>query len=98
MVVDDTGHRIVSLQGKLTTEVRFGWGVLGKLQPGGTFDVERREVGRGIWQISETHVHIQGRAVFFHSISDQEDDVKSKFEELPSNITPQDAEQRLMQK
>lgn len=98
LVVDNAEHRIVSLRGKLIREVKFAWGILGELDPGGSFDVERRQVARGIWQITETHVHIQGHAILFHSISDQEDDVKSKFEELPSNITLEEAEQRLLAK
>jgi len=98
MVVDDSEHRIVSLRGRLMREVKFGWGILGELKPGGSFNVERRQVGGGIWQITETHVHIQGHAIFFHTISDQEDEVKSKFEELPANISLEEAEQRLMQK
>lgn len=96
MAVDDKEHRIVSLRGKLISEVKFGWGLLGALEPGGTFNVERRQVGHGIWQITETHVHIQGRALLFKTISQQEDDVKSKFEELPSDTNFQAAEQKLM--
>jgi hypothetical protein len=98
MVVDGSGHRIASLKGKLIREVKFGWGMLGALKPGGSFDVERRQVGGGMlqWQITETHVHIQGHALIFHSISEEEDEVKSKFEQLPSNISLEDAEQRLM--
>lgn len=96
MEVEDQAHRIVSLRGRLISEVKFGWGLFGSLEPGGTFDVERRQVGRGIWQITETHVHIQGHALIFKSISEQEDDVKSKFEELPSDISMQAAEQKLM--
>ena len=98
IVVDDEQHRIVSLRGKLINEVKFGWGLLGELDPGSSFDVERRQLAHGIWQITETHVHIQGHAILFHSISDQEDDVKSKFEELPENITLEQAEQKLMEK
>jgi hypothetical protein len=96
MAVDDAEHRIVSLRGKLISEVKFGWGLLGSLEPGGTFNVERRRVGRDVWQITETHVHIQGRALLFKTISQNEDDVKSKFEELPSDTNLQAAEQKLM--
>jgi len=97
MVIDDTAHRIVSLNGKLIKDVKFGWGILGTLKAGGSFSVERRLVGGGIWQITETHVHIQGHALIFHTISEEEDEVKSKFEELPSDISLEDAEQKLME-
>ena len=98
MAIDDVQHRIVSLRGKLINGVKFGWGLLGELDPGGTFDVERRQTGHGIWQITETHVHIQGHAVLFHSISEQEDDVKTKFEELPASTSLEQAEKKLMEK
>jgi hypothetical protein len=97
MTVDNAQHRIVSLKGRLIRDVKFGYGLLGELSAGGTFDVERREIGKGVWQITETHVHISGHALLFKSISDQEDDVKSRFDELPGNISFADAENRLMQ-
>jgi hypothetical protein len=96
MAVDNTQHRIVSLKGRMIHDVKFGWGLLGELRAGGTFDVERREVGDGEWQIVQTHVHIQGHALIFKSISDQEDDVKSRFKELSPNLPVAAAEKLLM--
>ena len=96
MTVDDAQHRIVSLRGRMVNEVKFAWGLLGELQPGGTFNVERRELAPKIWQITETHVHIQGHALIFKSISEQEDDVKSRFQQLPQSITFQEAEEKLL--
>lgn len=96
MAVDDKDYRIVSLKGKLIHEVKFGWGLLGALQSGGTFDVERRQLAPGIWEITETHIHIQGHALIFKSISEQEDDVKSKFEQLPREITFPQAQEKLL--
>lgn len=96
MAVDNAQHRIVSLRGRLIRPVKFAWGLLGTLEEGGTFNVERRQLTPGIWQITETHIHIQGHALIFKSISEQEDDVKSKFEQLPANITFREAEEKLM--
>lgn len=95
MTVSDT-HRIVSLRGRLIHDVKFAWGILGDLYAGGTFDVERRQLAPGIWEITQTHVHIQGHALIFKSISEQEDDVKSRFQELPADITLREAEQKLL--
>jgi hypothetical protein len=96
MRVDTAQHRIVSLKGRLIHDVKFGGGLLGELEAGGTFEVERRETGKGEWQITETHVHIQGHALLFKSISEQEDDMKSKFKRLPDNISLADAERELL--
>ena len=96
MMVDTSEHRIVSLKGRMIRDVKFFGGLLGNLRSGGTFDVERRKTGGKVWQITETHVHIQGRALLFKSISENEDDVKSKFEELPNDVTLSQAEQDLL--
>lgn len=97
MLVDTRQLRIASLKGKLIQTVKIFGGLLGSLDAGGTFDVERRETGPGVWQITETHVHIQGHALIFKTISEQEDDVKWDFKELPDDITMQQAKTDLMQ-
>ncbi len=96
MLVDTRQHRIASLKGKLIRDVKILGGLLGSLDAGGTFDVERRQTGNGVWQITETHIHIQGHALIFHSISEQEDDVKSDFKPLPPDITMQQAKNDLL--
>jgi hypothetical protein len=77
LVIARNGDRIRTLRGQLSYNVLIGFGLLAKLYKGGTFDVERRLVGEGHWQITETHVHIGGHALLFHSIGQQEDEVKT---------------------
>ena len=96
MTVNDEQHRIVSLKGHMIHDVKFWGGLLGSIKAGGTFNVERREIGKGVWQITATHVHIEGRALLFKSISDQEDDDKTRFKQLPGDISPRDAEKLLL--
>lgn len=79
IVVAHDGDRIKTLRGTLTTDVRIGFGLLGKIDEGGTFDVERREIAPGHWQITSTHVHIGGKALLFKTIGQQEDEVKDDF-------------------
>jgi hypothetical protein len=94
LVISKEGHRIRSLRGKLTDDVKIGFGLLGKIDQGGTFDVERRVVGNGSWQITETHVHIGGHALLFHTIGQQEDDVKTEWKPSTAH-TLQEAAQEL---
>jgi len=77
MVIARNGNRIRTLRGQLSYNVLIGFGLLAKMFKGGTFDVERRLVGEDHWQITETHVHIGGHALLFHSIGQQEDEVKT---------------------
>lgn len=96
MLVDTREHRIASLKGKMIQDVKILGGLLGSLDAGGTFDVERRQTGGRVWQITETHVHIQGHALLFRTISEQEDDVKTDFRQLPGDITMQQAKNGLI--
>jgi hypothetical protein len=97
MTVDNAQHRIVSLKGRLIHDVKFFGGLLGDLKAGGTFDVERRQMSSGVWQITQMHVHIDGYALLFKSISEDEDEEKTDFERLPQNISFPDAERRLLE-
>lgn len=97
MTVDDTQHRIALLKGTLIHDVKFFFGVFGNLLSGGTFNVQRHQLAPGVWQITQAHIHIQGHALVFKSISEQEDDVKWKFKQLPDNITFEQAEKLLLE-
>ena len=94
IVVSREGDRIATIRGSLTDDVKFGFGIFGRLRKGGSFQVERREVAPHHWQITESHVHIVGKALFFKSIGDQEDEVKTDFHPSPAQ-TLQQAEQLL---
>lgn len=96
MAVDKEQLRIASLKGRLIRDVTIAGGWLGRLNAGGTFDVERRQTGDKVWQITETHVHIQGHALIFKTISEQEDDVKTEFKPLPAETSLPQAEGELM--
>ncbi len=91
LVVDKKQHRIVTMSGKLTEDVTIGWGLLGRLREGGTFRVERREVSPGLWQITETHVHIEGKVLFFKNIGQQQDEVQTEFTQVPAGTTLEQA-------
>jgi hypothetical protein len=93
LIVSKAGHRIHTLRGQLTDNVLIGFGILGKLDRGGTFDVERRIVGDGLWQITETHVHIGGHALIFHTIGQQEDDVKTEWKPSTAHTLEEAAQQ-----
>jgi hypothetical protein len=94
MLISRDGNRIRTLRGRLTQDVKFGFGIFGRLNAGGTFDIERRQVGGGHWQITESHVHIGGKALLFKNIGQQEDEVKTDWKPSP-DATLEAAEQTL---
>jgi hypothetical protein len=86
LVVDEKSMRLVRLTGRLMQAINFGWGILGHLDAGGTFAVDRTEIAPGEWQITQTHVHISGHALFFKTIGDQEDEVTSDYKPVPDGV------------
>jgi hypothetical protein len=86
LIIRESDMRLVKLTGKLLQGVYFGWGILGHLDAGGTFVIVRTEVAPGIYQITQTHVHISGHALFFKSIGDQEDEVTSDYKPVPDDV------------
>lgn len=97
MTVNDAQHRIAMLKGTMIHDVKFFFGIFGNLLAGGSFSVERSQLAPDVWQITQAHIHVNGHALVFKSISDQEDDAKWKFKRLPDNITFAEAEKLLLE-
>ncbi len=91
VVIDRAQHRIETISGRLTQDVVFGFGFFGRLRAGGTFRVERRELAPGLWQITETHVHIDGKALLFKSIGQQQDEIQTEYTRVPNGTTLEQA-------
>jgi hypothetical protein len=86
LLIDAKQIRLAKLSGTLVSDVEFGFGILGKLQKGGTFEVVQSEVAPNDWEVSLLDVQISGRALFFHSIGEQQHEVKSQFEPVRPDL------------
>jgi hypothetical protein len=78
--------RFVKMQASLTDDVKFGWGLLGHLDRGGTMLVEQQEVAPNHWEVTTLDLNLKGKAVFFKSINVQEKETNSRFQRLDDNI------------
>lgn len=85
--VEPKQQRLGSINGQLLSEVKFGGGLLGHLEKGGTFTVRRRELAEGDWEMTEMSVNMQGKALLFKSIAVQQKEVHSNFERVPEEIS-----------
>jgi hypothetical protein len=80
LVVDNQQHRIGRMSGHLIHDVSFGGGLLGKLKERSSFSLQQDQVGPSLWQLTSFHVHLEGNALIFKSISLQQDDDRSRFQ------------------
>lgn len=91
MWVSASQKRLISIDGRLTSEVKFGGGLLGHLEKGGHFMVKRTEVAPGDWEVTELTVDMQGKILLFKNISVQQKEIHSNFERMPDDISIADA-------
>jgi hypothetical protein len=57
--------------------------------------VVRTQVGPGVWDITTTHIHIQGHALIFKSIGEEQDEVTSHYHRTPKSLSLEDAAKML---
>jgi len=93
MIVNVKQKRLMEIHGHLKDEVHFG--ILGHLNKGGTFDVRQEEVAPGLWEITLLKVNMQGKALFFKTISVQQNEMRSHYRRVPDNLTLQQAKDML---
>jgi len=87
VVVDNQQRRICKMKGHLIHDVTFGGGLLGRLKEHSSFALEQQQVGPSIWELTAIHVHLEGNALLFKSVSLQEDDKRSRFQPESPTIT-----------
>lgn len=85
--VNTKEKRIVRIQGYLSHEVKFGWGLLGHLDKGGKFQVVQSEVAPGHWEVTSLHIDMNGKALFFKTIGVHENKASSDFQRVPDDFT-----------
>ena len=95
LLIDAEQIRLVRLSGTLGSEVDFGLGILGRLEKGGSFEVVQSEVAPGDWEVSRLDVHITGRALFFRAIREQQHEVRTQFQPVPSDLSLTEAASRV---
>jgi hypothetical protein len=93
--IDEKQNRLAEIEGRLIHPVKFYGGLLGHLDEGGTFHVKQSEVGPGYWEVTLLHVDMRGKALFFKTISVQQDEIRSNFQRVSDNLTPAQAAEEL---
>lgn len=87
ILIDPSQKRLVEISGRLVSDVKFGGGILGHLDKGGTFVVNQKDVGGGHWEMTRLVVNINGRVLFFKTISEHQNEQDMNFAPVQPNIT-----------
>ena len=95
ILVEPRQKRLAGIEGHLLNEVKFGGGLLGHLDKGGDFFVTQTEVAPNHWEMTRMRVNMHGKALFFKTISVQEDETRTNYHQVPGNLTLSQAAQIL---
>ncbi|MBZ5506550.1 MAG: hypothetical protein LAO78_13915 [Acidobacteriia bacterium] len=95
MWIDRAAGRLSRMDGSLFEDVTFGWGLLGRLNKGGTFSVLQSHVGDSHWEITALNVKMTGHAVIFKSINVKQLQRMTDFRRVKDDLTIAEAYQML---
>jgi hypothetical protein len=78
--------RLIRLDGHLTQDVSFGFGILGRLYQGGRFSLQRTQVSPTDWKTERFELHMKGRAILFKIITQEISELRSGFSPVAARL------------
>jgi hypothetical protein len=94
--VEPVHERIVQVQGKLVKDVSFGWGIVGRLNKGGIYEISQTQLSPGIWRITTLNVDVKGRMFFLNSFRFMRRESNSHFRPVSASLSYPAAVQNLL--
>jgi hypothetical protein len=87
MLIDAAHDRLALIDGTLFKDVGFGWGILGRLDRGGRFVVQQRQLDAQRWEISRMDLSLTGKILLIKHFSFIETQVFSDYKPVPMDLT-----------
>jgi hypothetical protein len=84
--IDQAQERLTRLDAHVIANVDFGWGILGKLDKGGTIQLEQTDIGDGDWELTTLKLNLKGKALMLKSLDIQLTEQASHFSQVPSRV------------
>jgi len=95
MWIDAQSRRVVRIEGVVQKDVSFGWGILGKINQGGTIVLEQTNAAGDRWVYSRLDTHLTMRVVI-KTVVMNDKMTASDFRPLPGPVSVQDAVHTLL--
>ena len=84
--IDQAQERLTRLDAHLIANVDFGWGIIGKLDKGGTIQIEQADIGGHDWEVTSLKLNMQGKALMVKSLNFQITEQASHFSLVPDGV------------
>jgi uncharacterized membrane protein len=95
--VEPRQQRLVRIDGVLTRDVPFGWGIFGRLYKGGRYFLEQTQVEPGVWRLTRLELNLKMRS-FFDTSRLLRREHNSGFKATAEGMTYREAVQQLLAK
>ncbi len=84
--IDQAQERLTRLDAHVIANVDFGWGILGKLDKGGTIQLEQSDIGNHDWELTSMKLNLRGKALMLKSLDIQLTEEASHFSLVPPEV------------
>jgi hypothetical protein len=93
--IDQAQERLIRLEAHIIENVDFGWGIVGKLEKGGTILLEQQNIGGSDWELATLKLNMRGKALVFKALNIQMTEQASHFSPAPPYMNYREAIQLL---
>jgi len=85
--IKEPEDRLCKLEARITQPVEFGFGLLGKVNSGGHFELERAQVDPTNWKSVHISVHVDGRILLLKSIARDQETTRTEIRIVPQHLS-----------
>lgn len=94
--VKEPADRLCTLDAKILEPVEFGFGLLGRVEQGGHFSLERIAVNETDWKTERISVHVEGHVLMLKSLTRNREVKRSSIARVPPGLSLAAAGQRTL--
>jgi hypothetical protein len=84
--IDQAQERLTRLDAHVIANVDFGWGILGKLDKGGSIQLEQSDIGNHDWELTSMKLNLKGKALMLKSLNIQLTEQATHFSQVPPGM------------
>ena len=81
--IDSSGDRLHRLTAHLVSDVAFGWGIVGRLNKGGTVSLEQDRLSGNDWELTRMKLDLTGKILLVKSLVIHIDETMGGFQPVP---------------
>lgn len=86
VLIEKSQERLTRLNARLITEVDFGWGIIGRLDKGGTIYLEQTLVAPDDWELTRMKLNLTGKALLVKALSYHISEEMGHYTPVPADL------------